>query len=191
MPNSNRGFAAMDPEEQRRIASKGGRAAHESGHAHEWNSGEAAEAGRRGGLASHGERAAFHHESAAHHHAQAARYRASGEHDRADLHAEHARHHGREADEAGDRARANASANDRGFAAMDPERQREVASDGRRASHGGRSNESEGGREEDYQTSGRNGGSRGGSREQHQEAGRRGAEARLGRDGEGSEDERS
>ena len=58
MPNSNRGFAAMDPEEQRRIASKGGRAAHESGHAHEWNSGEAAEAGRRGGLASHGERAA-------------------------------------------------------------------------------------------------------------------------------------
>ena len=71
MPNSNRGFAAMEPEEQRRIASKGGRAAHESGHAHEWNSGEAAEAGRRGGLASHGERAAFHHDSAAHHHLDA------------------------------------------------------------------------------------------------------------------------
>jgi general stress protein YciG len=47
--NQNRGFAAMDPEEQRAIASKGGRAAHERGKAHEFDSEEAAEAGRRGG----------------------------------------------------------------------------------------------------------------------------------------------
>ena len=46
---SNRGFAAMDPEEQRKIASKGGRAAHEQGTAHEWTSSEAKEAGRKGG----------------------------------------------------------------------------------------------------------------------------------------------
>jgi general stress protein YciG len=44
----------MDPEEQRKIASAGGRAAHESGHAHEFNSEEAAEAGRKGGENSHG-----------------------------------------------------------------------------------------------------------------------------------------
>lgn len=47
--NSGRGFAAMDPEEQRRIASKGGRAAHEQGTAHEWNSEEAKQAGQKGG----------------------------------------------------------------------------------------------------------------------------------------------
>jgi general stress protein YciG len=42
-----RGFASMDPVVQRRIASMGGRAAHQSGHAHEWNSETAAEAGRK------------------------------------------------------------------------------------------------------------------------------------------------
>lgn len=46
---SNRGFASMDEDKQREIASKGGKAAHESGHAHEFNSEEAAEAGRKGG----------------------------------------------------------------------------------------------------------------------------------------------
>jgi general stress protein YciG len=39
--SSERGFAAMDPEEQREIASMGGRAAHRSGRAHEWDSREA------------------------------------------------------------------------------------------------------------------------------------------------------
>ena len=47
------GFASMDPAKQREIASKGGRAAHEKGTAHEWSSEEAREAGRRGGMASH------------------------------------------------------------------------------------------------------------------------------------------
>ena len=46
-----RGFAGMSSEKQREIASKGGKAAHRKGTAHEWNSKEAAEAGRRGGLA--------------------------------------------------------------------------------------------------------------------------------------------
>jgi general stress protein YciG len=46
---SHRGFASMDDEKQREIASKGGKAAHESGHAHEFNSDEAREAGRKGG----------------------------------------------------------------------------------------------------------------------------------------------
>ena len=45
----NRGFAAMDPEKQKRIASEGGRAAHRQGVAHEWSRDEAREAGRKGG----------------------------------------------------------------------------------------------------------------------------------------------
>ncbi len=40
----------MDPARQREIASKGGRAAHEKGTAHEWSSGEARDAGRKGGV---------------------------------------------------------------------------------------------------------------------------------------------
>ena len=43
----------MSREKQREIASKGGRAAHEKGTAHEWTSEEAREAGRKGGMASH------------------------------------------------------------------------------------------------------------------------------------------
>ena len=49
---SERGFAAMDPKRQREIASEGGKAAHLSGNAHEFNSAEAREAGRKGGQAS-------------------------------------------------------------------------------------------------------------------------------------------
>lgn len=49
--SSNRGFASMDPEQQRAIASKGGKAAHQQGVAHEFNSEEAREAGRKGGEA--------------------------------------------------------------------------------------------------------------------------------------------
>lgn len=44
---SVRGFAAMDPRRQREIASLGGRAAHQSGHAHEFTSEEARAAGRK------------------------------------------------------------------------------------------------------------------------------------------------
>lgn len=43
----------MDRSKQREIASKGGKAAHQKGTAHEWTSDEAREAGRRGGIASH------------------------------------------------------------------------------------------------------------------------------------------
>jgi general stress protein YciG len=46
---SNRGFASMDPQRQREIASEGGKAAHASGNAHEFNSEEA----RRAGSMSH------------------------------------------------------------------------------------------------------------------------------------------
>src|SRR5688572_33073985 len=46
---SLRGFASMDPERQRQIASLGGRAAHQQGTAHEFNSEEARAAGRKGG----------------------------------------------------------------------------------------------------------------------------------------------
>ncbi len=50
---SNRGFAAMDQDKQREIASKGGKAAHEKGTAHEFSSQQAAEAGSKGGKAAH------------------------------------------------------------------------------------------------------------------------------------------
>ena len=43
----------MDRAKQREIASKGGKAAHQKGTAHEWTSEEAREAGRKGGMASH------------------------------------------------------------------------------------------------------------------------------------------
>lgn len=47
--NEGRGFAGMDDQQQREISSKGGKAAHESGNAHEFDSEEAREAGRKGG----------------------------------------------------------------------------------------------------------------------------------------------
>lgn len=46
---SRRGFAAMDREKQKQIASEGGKAAHRQGVAHRWTSIEASEAGRKGG----------------------------------------------------------------------------------------------------------------------------------------------
>ncbi len=48
---SRRGFASMDPTKQKEIASKGGRAAHAKGTAHEFTSDEARVAGRKGGEA--------------------------------------------------------------------------------------------------------------------------------------------
>ena len=51
-----RGFASMSQEKQREIASKGGRAAHEKGTAHEWTAEEARAAGRKGGQISRGGR---------------------------------------------------------------------------------------------------------------------------------------
>ena len=53
MAKEDRGFASMDPTKQREIASKGGKAAHQKGTAHEWTSEEARDAGRKGGIASH------------------------------------------------------------------------------------------------------------------------------------------
>ena len=47
---SRRGFASMDPDKQRQIASKGGKAAHAKVTAHEFTPEEAREAGRRGGM---------------------------------------------------------------------------------------------------------------------------------------------
>lgn len=52
---STRGFAGMDEDKQREIASKGGKAAHQKGTAHEFDSQEAAEAGRKGGRARQGQ----------------------------------------------------------------------------------------------------------------------------------------
>jgi general stress protein YciG len=50
---SRRGFAAMNPAKQREIASKGGKAAHAKGRAHEFTPEQAREAGRKGGLQAH------------------------------------------------------------------------------------------------------------------------------------------
>jgi general stress protein YciG len=50
---NNRGFASMDEDKQREIASKGGQAAHQKGTAHEFTPEEAREAGHKGGQAAH------------------------------------------------------------------------------------------------------------------------------------------
>ncbi len=52
-PRSRRGFAGMDRAEVRRLASKGGKAAHAQGTAHEFTPEEARVAGRKGGMAAH------------------------------------------------------------------------------------------------------------------------------------------
>lgn len=51
MAEGKRGFASMDPERQKLIASQGGKAAHAKGSAHEFTADEARNAGRKGGLA--------------------------------------------------------------------------------------------------------------------------------------------
>ena len=55
-PRRPRGFAAIDRKLLAEIASKGGKAAHSAGTAHEFTSNEAREAGRKGGLATHAKR---------------------------------------------------------------------------------------------------------------------------------------
>ncbi len=49
---SKRGFASMDQAKQREVSSKGGKAAHVSGRAHQFDSEEARAAGKKGGSAS-------------------------------------------------------------------------------------------------------------------------------------------
>lgn len=51
---SKHGFASMDRAKQREIASKGGKAAHANGTAHQWTVEDARAAGRKGGIASRG-----------------------------------------------------------------------------------------------------------------------------------------
>ena len=58
---STRGFASMSIDKQREIASKGGRAAHLKGTAHQWTSEEARNAGRKGGQISRGGRGRLVH----------------------------------------------------------------------------------------------------------------------------------
>jgi uncharacterized protein len=48
---AKRGTASMTPEQRKKVASAGGKAAHRVGRAHEWTREEAIEAGRKGGLA--------------------------------------------------------------------------------------------------------------------------------------------
>jgi general stress protein YciG len=52
-PKGKQGFASMDPEQHRAIASMGGRVAHKLGLAHEFTSAEAKAAGSKGGFAAH------------------------------------------------------------------------------------------------------------------------------------------
>jgi len=56
MKTETRGFASLDPERRREIASKGGRVAHARGLAHQWTSAEARAAGKKGGTISRGGR---------------------------------------------------------------------------------------------------------------------------------------
>lgn len=102
--NSQRGFAAMDPEERREIARRGGQASHSG--SRDWDRDEDERGGSR--------------------QRRPPRYEARYEDENEDY-----------GEQRGGRSR-------RGFAAMDPEEQREIASRGGRASHGGRGRNNEG-----------------------------------------------
>lgn len=52
MPKQRRGFAAMDPDKRRELASRGGAKVQELGRGHQWTTHEARRQGRRGGLQS-------------------------------------------------------------------------------------------------------------------------------------------
>lgn len=54
MEKKRRGFASMSREQQREIASRGGKSAHAQGKAHRWTHEEAVIAGRKGGFISRG-----------------------------------------------------------------------------------------------------------------------------------------
>lgn len=84
MAKSQRGFAGMDPAAQREIARAGGRAAHQSGHAHEFTPEEAAEAGRKGGRARHHKSAQLQQDAAVHR--QTAKPDEAGEMENAEQH---------------------------------------------------------------------------------------------------------
>ena len=53
MAITDRGFASMPPQKRREIASKGGKASHAKGAAHEWTPEEARAAGHKGGKVAH------------------------------------------------------------------------------------------------------------------------------------------
>jgi general stress protein YciG len=57
-PRRPRGFAAMDPKLVSELATRGGKAAHRAGTAHQFTSEEARVAGRKGGMATHAKRRA-------------------------------------------------------------------------------------------------------------------------------------
>jgi general stress protein YciG len=59
MTKSKRGFASMDKDAMRAIASKGGKAAHAAGKAHTFTSEEAQAAGRKGGRSAHAQGKAY------------------------------------------------------------------------------------------------------------------------------------
>ena len=81
-PRRGRGFAGMDAERQRQISAEKNRAAHRKGTAHEFDSEEAREAGRKGGQASGGSRR--RRNAASNPAAEGTEERASSEEDRAE-----------------------------------------------------------------------------------------------------------
>lgn len=127
--SEGQGFASMDPERQREIASRGGKAAHESGNAHEFDSEEAREAGRKGGRVAHQSGNAHEFDS------EEAREagRQSHKNDDDDHHRSSRSRSSRDDDD--DRKGNRRGQQGRGFVGMDPERQREIASKGGRAAH--------------------------------------------------------
>ena len=123
-----RGFAGMDEDKQREIASKGGKAAHEKGTAHEFDSEEAREAGRKGGEVVSQDREHMAEIGAKGGHASHTNRGGSGS------------GNGGGAGSGGGSSKSSGpqEGGGRGFAGMDEEKQREIASKGGKASHGGR-----------------------------------------------------
>jgi len=125
-----RGFAGMDPDRQREIAAEGGRAAHASGNAHEFNSREAREAG------SHS------HDGQQQQQGGSRGQQGGGsEGGRGSQQSQQGGSQGQQGGSDGGREQQSQGGGSqgqqggRGFAGMDPERQREIAAEGGRAAH--------------------------------------------------------
>jgi hypothetical protein len=164
--NGNRGFASMGRDEVSRIASMGGRAAHESGHAHEWDSEEAREAGHRGGMSrgrqsNNSGRSSRDYDDDYGGGRSSGRGRSSRDYD--EDYGGGRSHRGRSSSY-DDNHGGGRSSGGRGFASMDRDEVRRIASMGGHAAHGGRSQNRGGGRDRSDENQGSRGGShRGGS----------------------------
>lgn len=130
MATSKRGFASMDAAKQREIASKGGRAAHSKGTAHEFTSEEARVAGRKGGEAVSRDRAHMAAIGREGGHSRGARARAAAANNTGVINTDVAQTGSQFVREATDDSRGNASSSGSSFGSQDRSRNERDTNEG-------------------------------------------------------------